>query len=87
MNIGPLLVVLPLLGVELQAPVLAVAHLDPVSGTRHRLSHGQSLATHTLLSRSRMCLVKLRIIKMRDEKLLIVAVTERGDSKILSCGM
>ena len=47
LNIGPLLLVLALLGVELQAPVLAVAHLDPVSGTRHRLSHGQRLETHT----------------------------------------
>ena len=46
LNIRPLLLVLALLGVKLQAPVLAVAHLDPVSGTRHRLSHGQSLATH-----------------------------------------
>ena len=47
LNIGPLLLVLALLGVELQAPVLAVAHLDPVPGTRHRLSHGQRLETHT----------------------------------------
>ena len=49
LDIGLLLLVRALLGVELEAPVLAVAHLDPVSGARHCLSHGQRLATQALI--------------------------------------
>ena len=49
LNIGPLLLMLPLLGVQLEAPVLAVAHLDSVPRTGHSLSHGQCLTTNKLV--------------------------------------
>ena len=57
MDIGLLLLVRALLGVELEAPVLAVAHLDPVSGARHCLSHGQRLATQALIL---SCYIQIR---------------------------